>query len=319
MALIGYHCSHENYPPSELLRLARLAEDAGFAAAMCSDHFHPWREGGQSGFTWSWLGSALEATQLSYGMVCAPGQRYHPAIIAQAAATLTEMYPGRLWCAFGSGQYLNEHITGDGWPPKAVRQQRLREAVDVIRALWAGETVTHDGLVRVEEARLYTRPSQPPAVLGAALSNETAEWMGSWVDGIITTVKPPDDQRRFIESFRRGGGEGKPMYLQALVSYASDMETARQGAWENWRNNLFGNRIQADLKMPQDFDAVGKMVRVEAMDQYLRISCDLDQHIAWLRGDIALGFERIFVFSATQDQTALIRDFGRHVLPALAT
>lgn len=318
MARIGYHCSHENHSPRELLHYARMAEDAGFAAGMCSDHFHPWREGGQSGFAWSWLGAALEATQLSWGMVCAPGQRYHPAIIAQAAATLAEMYPERLWCAFGSGQYLNEHITGGGWPPKEVRQQRLRESVDVIRKLWAGETVTHDGLVKVEEAKLYTRPAQSPLIFGAALSDETAEWMGGWVDGIITAVKPPDDQRRFIESFRRGGGEGKPIYLQALHAYAADMEAARQGAWENWRNNLFGSRIQADLKTPQDFDTIGQKVKLEEIDDSLRVSADLDQHIAWLHEDLALGFDRIFVFAAGPDQAAFIHDFGKHVLPVLA-
>src|SRR5215204_2074969 len=134
MATIGYHCSHEQFAPSELLQYSKLAETAGFGAAMCSDHFHPWSEQGQSGFAWSWLGAALEATSLSYGMVCAPGQRYHPALIAQASATLAEMYPGRLWCAFGSGQKLNEHITGTAWPEKATRQARLQECVEIIRA-----------------------------------------------------------------------------------------------------------------------------------------------------------------------------------------
>src|SRR4051812_12849148 len=143
MSIIGYHFSHEQYPPSELLRYSRMAQEAGFGAGMCSDHFHPWSEAGQSGFAWSWLGAALEATNFSFGVVCAPGQRYHPALIAQATATLAEMYPGRFWCAFGSGQNLNEHITGSGWPDKATRQARLQESVEIVRALWAGETVNH--------------------------------------------------------------------------------------------------------------------------------------------------------------------------------
>src|SRR3954471_20378122 len=154
MALIGYHCSHEQFPPSELLSLASLAHRVGFRAAMSSDHFNPWSERqGQSGFAWSWLGAAMQATRLPFGVVNAPGQRYHPAIIAQAAATLAEMFPGRFWMALGTGQALNEHITGDRWIPKPERRARLKESVDVIRALFAGEEVEHnpqghDGYVR---------------------------------------------------------------------------------------------------------------------------------------------------------------------------
>ena len=167
MIHIGYHASHEQFRPSELLDYVQRAEQAGFTAAMCSDHFFPWSESqGQSGFTWSWLGAALQATGLSFGTVNAPGQRYHPAIIAQAAATLAEMYPGRFWLAVGSGEWVNEHITGERWPTKAERNQRLQESVAVMRALWAGETVTHRGLIEVEEARLYTRPAEAPMVVG---------------------------------------------------------------------------------------------------------------------------------------------------------
>src|SRR5688500_19904508 len=126
MATLGYHCAHEQLPPSTLLRHLKDAADAGFTAAMCSDHFHPWSERqGHSGFTWSWLGAALEATPLSFGTVCAPGQRYHPAVIAQAAATLAVMYPERFWLAVGSGEALNEKITGDPWPSKEQRNARL--------------------------------------------------------------------------------------------------------------------------------------------------------------------------------------------------
>ena len=126
MAIVGYHCSHEQFAPGELLGYVRRAERAGFRAAMCSDHFHPWLPGqGQSGFAWAWLGAALQATSLPFGVVNAPGQRYHPAVIAQAVATLAEMYPGRFWVALGTGQLLSEHVTGDRWPPKADRQARL--------------------------------------------------------------------------------------------------------------------------------------------------------------------------------------------------
>lgn len=318
MATIGYHCAHERFRPSELVNFIRLAESVGFEAGMCSDHFHPWNEAqGQSGYTWSWLGAAMQATQFSFGMVCAPGQRYHPAIIAQAAATLAEMFPGRLWCAFGSGQYLNEHITGEGWLPKSQREARLRESVDVIRALWAGETVTHRGYITVEEAKLYTRPQQTPLILGAALSNETAAWVGSWADGVITAAKPRSDQEQFIEAFRRGGGNGKPMYLQSLHAYASSYDVAIKEAWQEWRTNVFGSLIQADLKMPAHFEALGSLVRPEDMTKAVRVSAQLEDHIDWLKQDIELGFDHIFLHNAAADQTDFILTFGQKVLPVL--
>src|SRR5918997_4266599 len=162
MPVIGLHCSHEQIPPSRLLMHVREAEAAGFGAAMSSDHFSPWSERqGESGFAWSWLGAAMEATRLPFGVVNAPGQRYHPAIVAQAAATLCELFPGRFWMALGTGEASNEHITGDRWPAKAERRARLGEAVAVIRALLAGETVSHDGLVKVDRAKLWTLPAEP--------------------------------------------------------------------------------------------------------------------------------------------------------------
>src|SRR5215207_11052061 len=155
MPVIGFHNSHEQIHPAQLLTAVQRAEEVGFTAAMCSDHFAPWNlEQGQSGFAWSWLGAAMATTSLPFGVVNAPGDRYHPAIVAQAAATLAEMFPGRFWVALGSGQAINEHITGERWPSKVERNARLRECVDVIRALWVGQTVTHHGRIDVEEARL---------------------------------------------------------------------------------------------------------------------------------------------------------------------
>ncbi len=154
----------------------------------------------------------------------APGQRYHPAIIAQAVATLDELFPARIWCALGSGQNLNEHITGGGWPAKPLRQKRLEECVQIMRQLWMGETVTQRGLVTVDEARLYTRPTTTPRIYGAALSNESAAWVGGWAEGIITTAKPVEEQAQFIDAFRRSGGAGKPMALQVLVAWDPDID-----------------------------------------------------------------------------------------------
>lgn len=186
MALLGYHASHEQFSPSALLRYVRRAEEAGFQAAMCSDHFNPWSHAqGESGYSFAWLGAALQATSMPIGLVCAPGYRQHPAIVAQALATLEELFPGRTWAAFGSGQALNESITGEPWPPKEERNQRLKECVEIITALWAGELVTHHGTVEIENACLHTRPEEPPPAMAAAVTPETARWAASWAQGVI--------------------------------------------------------------------------------------------------------------------------------------
>ena len=160
---------------------------------MCSDHFSPWSERqGQSAFAWSWLGAALQATSLPFGVVNAPGQRYHPAIIAQAIATLGAMYEGRFWVALGTGEASNEHITGEALAAQG-RAQRpaARSASTIIRALLAGEEVSHDGLVTVDRARVWTRPKVTPTLIGAAVSVETAGWVGGWADGLATIDQPP--------------------------------------------------------------------------------------------------------------------------------
>src|SRR5918997_3009548 len=225
MTRFGYHASHEQYPPSELIELVKMAESAGFEAASCSDHFHPWTDAqGHSGFAWSWLGAALQATLLSFGTVNAPGDRYHPAIIAQAVATLAEMFPERFWLAIGSGEALNEAITGARWPTKPERNERLKECADVMRALWRGDTVTHRGRVHVQEARLYTLPATPPPLFGAALTPETAEFVGGWADGLATLGGPRETVQKNVDAFRRGGGEGKPVYVQPGLSWARTEE-----------------------------------------------------------------------------------------------
>lgn len=318
MVTIGYHASHEQFSPSELLGYVRRAEEAGFAAVLCSDHFHPWTdEQGESGFAWSWLGAALQATSLPFGTVCAPGQRYHPAIIAQAAATLAELFPDRFWIAVGSGQALNEHITGDPWPRKPERNARLKESVDVMRALWSGETVTHRGLVVVEDAKLYTLPDRAPKIIGAAITPETAEWVGGWADGLITIVQPKDTLSEVVQAFRRGGGEGKPMFLQVQLSYAEDEETARQGAYEQWGANIFSSPVLSDLTMPGQFESISEFVRPEDLDGHIRISADVHQHIAWLQSDIELGFDHLYLHNVNRDQHRFIEVFGDRVLPEL--
>lgn len=226
MSTFGYQASHEQFAPSQLIKLSKLAEDAGFTSINASDHFHPWSERqGQSGYLYSWLGAAMQATSIACGVVTAPGHRQHPAIIAQAAATLAEMFPNRFWMALGSGEALNEKITGEKWLSKSVRNERLLECFTIIKRLLNGETVSYSGHVTIENAKLYTLPKQLPLLLGAALTNETAEWMGGWAEGLLTAHKPIDELKQLINAFKKGGGDGKPVYLQVQLGYGADEET----------------------------------------------------------------------------------------------
>ncbi|MDB5296628.1 MAG: F420-dependent oxidoreductase, family [Phycisphaerales bacterium] len=320
MAKIGFHASHEMYPPSELLELAVLAERAGFREAMCSDHFHPWLPSqGQSGFAWGWLGAALQATTLPFGMVNAPGQRYHPAVVAQAAATLGEMFPGRVWVAVGTGEALNESITGDPWPPKPQRRDRLEESVEVMRALWAGETVTRDGgHVRVKEAKLYTRPAEPPKLFGAALTPESAAWVGRWADGLITVAKEPNDFRAMLDAFRGGGGEGKPVFVQACVAYAPTEAEAVRAAHRNWPQAALDVTFLSDLPTPRAFAERCAAVTADDVKAKLRVSADLSRHADWIARDLELGADRVYLQHVGPDMRRFIEAFGERVLPAFA-
>jgi probable non-F420 flavinoid oxidoreductase len=318
---IGYHASHEQLPPSALLRCVVAAEAAGFQAAMCSDHFAPWSgRQGHSGFAWSWLGAALQATQLGFGVVNAPGQRYHPAIVAQAAATLSELFPGRFWLALGSGEASNEHITGDRWPAKGERRARLGEAVAVIRALLAGETVSHDGLVKVDRARLWTLPEEPPQLIGAAVSADTAAWVGGWADGLVTLNQPRDRLRALIDAFRAGGGEGKPMYLQVHLSWAADEEEALAVAHDQWSTGVFDPALAMELDLPEQFEVAARFVTPEDVRSAVLVSADLGRHTAWLGEYAELGFDRIYLHEVGQagHQRPFIDAFGSKVIPALA-
>src|SRR5687768_2352776 len=318
MPTYGFHASHEQHAPDRLLSYVRAAESAGFAAAMCSDHFHPWiPEEGHSGFTWSWLGAALQATSLSFGTVNAPGWRYHPAIIAQAAATLAVMYPGRFWLAIGSGEALNEGITGMPWPRKAERTAQLAECADVMRRLWRGETVTHHGRIIVEDAKLYTRPKEAPLLLAAALSAETAATVAAWADGLATVGGEIESVREVVDAFRANGGAGKPVFLQHVLSWAPREEEALAQAHQQWRQSVLGGAVLAELRTPAQFAAASEGVTAEDVAKQVRVSADLSQHAAWLEEYAPLKVDAVYLMNAGKNQEAYIEAFGKSVLPQL--
>ena len=314
--MIGYHASHEQFSPSELLVYARLAEESGFDTIASSDHFNPWSKNqGQSGYSFAWLGAAMSNSKLPFSVVCAPGYRNHPAIVAQASATLAEMFPGRFTISLGSGEALNERITGEKWPLKTERNERLLECYDIIKRLLNGETVTHLGRVTVEHAKLYTLPKQLPRVFGAAVTKETAEWMGPWADGIITVHRPYDELKEVVDAFRNNGGEGKPVHLKVQLSYAATEQEALEGAWEQWRTNIFHSTVLGDLWQVEQFDELGKFIQHDEMKKMVRISSNPDQHIEWIRKDMDLGFENIILHNVNRQQELFIKVFGEKVLP----
>jgi probable non-F420 flavinoid oxidoreductase len=317
MTVIGFHNSHEQIHPGELLTAVRHAEEAGFTAAMCSDHFAPWNlEQGHSGFAWSWLGAAMATTGLPFGVVNAPGQRYHPAIVAQAIATLGAMFPGRFWAALGSGEAMNEHVTGDRWPRKDVRDARLRECVAIIRALLAGEEVTHDGLVTVDRARIWTLPEQPPALIAPAVTVATARAGADWADGMVTINQPHDRLREMIAAYRDAGGRGK-LVLQLHLCYDADPDKALAIAFEEWHSNVFPPPLCWDLDTPQAFDLASAHVTPSDVAEVVRVSADLGRHAAWIDEYVELGFDEVYLHHVGQEQRAFIDAFGEHVLPQL--
>jgi len=316
--MIGYQASHEQFAPSDLLKWAVMAEKAGFGMINSSDHFHPWSERqGHSGYAFSWLGAAMQATTIPYSVVSSPGKRNLPAIVAQAIATLEEMFPNRFSISLGSGEALNERITGDIWPIKSERNARLMECVTIIRRLLSGETVTHQGRITIENAKLYTLPKKTPLLYGAAVSTKTAEWVGNWADGLTTIHKPLPELKETVAAFRKGGGEGKPMILKVQLSYAQSEEAAMKGAYDQWRTNIFQSSVLGDLSTVEQFDALGEMVTEEKVKEMVHISSDVQKHIDIIQSYIDLGFDTIILHNVNRDQETFITDFGEKVLPKL--
>ena len=317
MTIIGFHASHEQVHPADLLTAVQHAERAGFAAAMCSDHLAPWSaRQGHSGFAWAWLGAAMATTSLPFGVVNAPGQRYHPAVVAQAAATLAAMFPGRFWVALGSGENSNEHVTGDPWPVKEVRDARLLESVDVIRRLLGGEEVTHHGLVTVDRARVWTLPAEPPALIGPAVTAATAARAAGWADGLITINQPTPVLREIVAAYRDNGGRG-PLAIQVHLAWHEDQAQAEAMAFDQWRSNVFPPPVCWDLATPEHFDVAASHVRPDDVAASVVISADLGRHAEYLASLVDLGFEQVYLHHVGRAQLPFVEAFGDAVLPQL--
>ncbi|HEX2054426.1 MAG TPA: TIGR03885 family FMN-dependent LLM class oxidoreductase [Actinomycetota bacterium] len=314
---IGFHASHEQFAPSRLLRLVKQAEQAGFQHIQSSDHIEPWGvEQGESGFAFAWLGAAMQSTNLNFTLVNAPGDRYHPAVVAQAIATLEEMFPGRFSVALGSGEAMNEHITGNPWPPKHLRNQRLGECAAVIRRLLDGERVTYDGMVTVHDAKVWSRPETPPPLYVAALSPETARWAGTWADGLITVNQPEERMRAVADAFHETAGE-KPLLLQVHVCWAENEDTAAEMALESWKGNMLPGPVAQDVRLAEHFDMAAQFIKQEDVSSVVDVSSDPGWHADNLLRYAGLGFSILNVHHVGPTQEQFVDFFGDKVLPQI--
>ena len=311
----GYALSSEEHRPKALVEYARRAESAGFEFALISDHFHPWLDvQGQSGNVWPVIGMIAGATstlRLGTGVTC-PIVRTHPAIIAHAAATAACLMPGRFFLGVGTGEALNEHVTGDPWPPIDVRQEMLREAIEVIRELWTGKQVDYRGdYFVVDNARIYSTPDAPPPIYMAASGTDGAKLAGEIADGLITTS--PD--RELVEAF--GGAHGRPRYAQASVCWAPTVEEARKTAFKYWPTGALSGRFKAELPLPAHFQEAISTVREEDVAGAITCGPSVEEHVAKLRKYIDAGIDHVYVHQVGPDQEGFFEFYQREVLPQL--
>lgn len=315
MVEFGYKLSSEENGPLDLVKNAKMAEDAGFGFAMISDHYHPWIDKqGQSPFVWCTIGGISQSTRdmrLSTGVTC-PTIRIHPAIIAQAAATAASMMPGRFILAVGSGENLNEHILGDRWPPAPIRTEMLEEAVDIIRLLWQGGTQDYHGVFyTVENARIYTLPNELPPILMAATGEFAAEAAGRVGDGLVNSAA----DNVAIEIFRASGGEGKPCYGETSVCWAESEAEAKRLAFDLWPIAANKGEMNRELPTPKHYEQLAEMVDEEEVAKKVTCGPDPKNHIKNLQKYIDAGYDFICIHQIGSKQKEFMDFYNEKVLP----
>jgi coenzyme F420-dependent glucose-6-phosphate dehydrogenase len=319
---IGYALSSEEHRPLDLVRNAQRAEAAGFDFAMLSDHFHPWLDRqGQSPFAWSVLGGIAATTdRLTVGTgVTALSLRIHPAILAQAAATVADMLPGRFWFGVGTGENLNEHILGDAWPAYAQRTAMLEEAVDLIRELWRGELVDHDGeFYSVSRARLYTVPETLPPMLVAASGPESGEPAGRIGDGLIATAPEKEVLTAFQRASRKGQpGSGRARVGQVTMCWAKDASSARRIAREWWPTAALPGDNAQELPLPSSFESLAEIVTEDQVAEQIVCGPDPEAHLAKIQAFLDAGFDHVYLHQVGPDQEGFLRFAEKELLPRL--
>jgi len=317
MTEFGYALSSEEHGPNDLVAFARRAEEIGFEFAMISDHFHPWTDAqGQSPFVWSVIGGIARETErlrLGTGVTC-PTIRTHPAIIAQAAATSAVMTGGRFFLGVGSGENLNEHVVGDGWPAPDERLEMLEEAIEVMRLLWQGGEQTHRGdFYDVVAARLYTLPEEPVEIAVAAAKPKAAELAARLGDALINTA--PD--KELIETFDSGGKAGRPKYGQITMCWAASEEEGAKTACEIWPNAALGGDLGYELPRPEHFEQATEQVTPEDIAEAIPCGPDVDRYVEDIREYEAAGYTHIYFHQIGHDQDGFFRFWQDELAPKL--
>jgi G6PDH family F420-dependent oxidoreductase len=313
---LGYTLSSEEFDAPTLVGQAERAEQAGFAFASISDHFHPWiDEQGESPFVWGTLGAISQRTdriELITGVTC-PTTRIQPAIVAQAAATAASLLPGRFSLGLGTGENLNEHILGDRWPGVVERQDRLEEAIEVIRELWSGELTSHRGEhFVVENARIYSLPDKLPRLLVAVAGRNSVELAAGAGDGLVGTAPVAAS----VEQFRSEGGEGKPTYGQLHVCWGEDEEEAKQLALRQWPNAGFSGSYFVELPLPAHFEEAAESLSADDVAQSVVCGPDPDRHRAAIQEYVDAGYDHVYVHQVGPDQRGFFEFYEREVLPS---
>jgi G6PDH family F420-dependent oxidoreductase len=311
---IGYFLSCEEFGPQELVRQARLAQEAGFQDLWISDHYHPWTdEQGQSPFVWSVIGALAQAVpgmHVTTAVTC-PTVRIHPAVVAQAAATSAVLLDGRFSLGVGSGEALNEHILGDVWPEADERLEMLEESLEVIRELWTGKTVSHRGRhYRVEHARLYTVPDTPPQILVSGFGPKAVDLAARIGDGYCITMPDKD----LIGRFRDGGGTG-PVHAGTKVCYGPDRDEAVKTVHRLWPNESLPGELAQILPTPQHFMQASELVTEEMIGESVPCGPDLDEHVQALQEFADAGVDELYIQQIGDGQDAFFDAYAREVLP----
>ncbi len=313
----GYFLSCEEYAPEQLLEQARLAEEAGFDALWISDHYHPWTsEQGQSPFVWSVIGALAKVCDLPVTTaVTCPSVRIHPAVIAQAAATSAVLLgEGRFRLGVGTGEALNEHVLGDQWPEADVRLEMLEEAVEVIRALWTGDDVSHRGRhYVVENARIWTRPETAPEILVSAFGPKAVDVAARIGDGYITTS--PD--RDLLDRFRKQAQNGATTQVGFKVAWGGTEDEGIDHAHRIWPNSGLPGELAQVLPTVEHFEQASQLVTRESTAESVTAGPDAAKHVAAFDPFVEAGFDEVYVANMGPDYAEMIRAYGREVLPEL--
>jgi G6PDH family F420-dependent oxidoreductase len=314
---IGYALSSEEHAPNHLVEHGRAAEEAGFAFAMISDHFHPWTtRQGNAPFVWSVLGGLAHATErirIGSGVTC-PTMRIHPAIIAHAAGTVAAMMPGRFFLGVGTGEYLNEHILGETWPEPEIRLEMLEEAVEIIRGLWEGGLYSHYGdYFTVQDARLYTLPKDPPPIFVAASGEETAAAAGEIADGLISLDHGPE----MVAKFKKSGGEGRPCIGQVTVCWARSVKEAEKTVREWWPISALSGILHADLPTPEHFDDVIELMGQPAIPEDILLGPDPEPYLKTIESLADNGYDQVYLHQIGPDQKGFFEFFKDSLHPLL--